>query len=133
MMGVTEVEDEEDQDPAVVLPLEVIQKGLKEAKRSHDILGPIAVTDINQRAITSDHHQIQAEYIPEILHGQEKNLEEKKEDLVQDLHLIVDHVEGQGQGQDHIKIKEDIQDLVLKVLVPDQELDVITKNQGPQA
>lgn len=60
-------------------------------------------------------------------------MEEKKEDLVQDLHLIVDHVEGQGQGQDHIKIKEDIQDLVLKVLVPDQELDVITKNQGLQA
>lgn len=132
MMVVIEAEGEEGQDLVVVLHLGVIiQKDVREAKRNHDIHGPAAVIDTNQAgAITSDHRQIQVEFILEILHGRGKNLGETKEGLVQDHHLTADHVEGLDQDQDHTKRKEDIQDLVLTL---DQDLDVIIKNQGPQA
>lgn len=133
MTAVIKAEEEEGQGLAVILHLEVtIQKDLKEVKRNHDIHGLAAVRDTNQRIVTSSHHQIQAEYVLEILQGQETNLEEIKEDLAQDLHPIADHVEGLDPGHDHTKRKKNLQGLVLKVLVPDLDPNVIVKNQDHQ-
>lgn len=133
MTGVIEAEEEEGQGLAVILhPGVTIQKDLKEVKRSHDIHGLAAVIDTNQRIVTSSHHQIQAKYVLEILRGQETNLGEIKEDLAQDLHRIADHIEGLDPGQDHIKKKEDIQGLVLKVPVLGPDPNVIVKNQDHQ-